>query len=123
MLGFLDVAGAFNPALLFAMGGAVAVTVSTVPLVLRRERPLLAAEFRVPTRQDIDARLLIGAAAFGIGWGLAGYCPGPVLVAFAGGVHEAAWFVPAMLDGGWLQGRLDRRGLPTAAPRSPARPR
>jgi uncharacterized protein len=122
VLGFLDVTGAFNPALVFVMAGAVAVTVSTFPLVLRRGRPLLAAAFRVPTRQEIDTPLLVGAAVFGVGWGLAGYCPGPALVAFAGGVHEAWWFVPAMLVGGWLQGRLDRRGMPPAAARSPARP-
>jgi uncharacterized membrane protein YedE/YeeE len=102
VLAFLDVTGEFNPALLLVMGGAVAVTAVTFRLVLKRGKPLLESEFRVPTSRAIDARLVAGAALFGLGWGLAGYCPGPVLVNFAAGVHEAWWFVPAMIAGAWL---------------------
>ena len=103
VLAFLDMTGAFNPALIFVMGGAVTVTAVTFRLVTRQGKPLFESEFRVPTSRAIDAPLVAGAAFFGLGWGLAGYCPGPVLVNFAAGVHEAWWFVPAMIAGGWLQ--------------------
>jgi len=110
VLAFLDITGAFNPALLFVMAGAVAVTAVTFRIVLRRAHPLFEHEFRVPTSRAIDMRLIAGAAIFGLGWGLAGYCPGPVLVNLAGGTSEAWWFVPAMIAGGWLQRRLERGG-------------
>ena len=115
VLGFLDVTGAFNPALMFVLGGAVAVTAVTFRVVLRRQKPLLESEFRVPAHQSIDAPLVAGAALFGLGWGLAGYCPGPVLVNLAAGTHEAWWFVPAMVAGAWLQGLMTR----VVRPRSP----
>lgn len=106
VLGFLDVFGAFNPALVFVMGGAVAVTVVAFRLVLRRPSPALGGSFRVPASDTLDRRLLIGAAIFGVGWGLAGFCPGPVLVGFAAGVRDAWIFVPAMLVGSWCAGRV-----------------
>jgi uncharacterized membrane protein YedE/YeeE len=102
VLGFLDVTGAFNPALLFVLGGAVGVTVLLFRFVLKQPKPLLDSRFQLPTNRSIDARLLIGASIFGIGWGLAGYCPGPALVALSGGVTEALYFVPAMVVGGIL---------------------
>jgi uncharacterized membrane protein YedE/YeeE len=122
VLAFLDVTGAFDPTLLFVMAAAVAVTVSAFPLVLQRGRPLLADEFRLPASKAVDAPLLTGAALFGIGWGLAGYCPGPALVALAGGAPEAWWFVPAMLLGGWIQGRIRRDATPVP-PTTSALPR
>ena len=88
-MGFLEVTGTFNPALLFAMAGAVGVTAVTFRLVLRQKHPLCAAEFHMPTKRAIDVPLIAGAAIFGVGWGLAGNCPGPVIVNFAGGVPEA----------------------------------
>lgn len=100
VLGFLDVAGAFDPTLLFVLAGAVGVTAIAFRQVLRRSRPVLDERFHLPTSRTIDARLVLGAAIFGIGWGLAGYCPGPALVALGGGLREALYFVPAMLVGG-----------------------
>ena len=99
VLGFLDLFGDFNPALMFVLGGAVGTTMLAFRLVLRRPAPLLEDRFQLPTRKDIDARLVIGAGLFGIGWGLAGYCPGPALVGLGVLSPEAFWFVPAMLVG------------------------
>lgn len=109
VLGFLDVAGAWNPTLAFVMGGAVAVTAIAFRRVLKRPAPALGGTFRVPSGDAIDARLLAGAAIFGIGWGLAGFCPGPVLVGAAAGLSDAWVFVPAMLAGSWLAGRIAAR--------------
>jgi uncharacterized membrane protein YedE/YeeE len=109
VLGFLDVAGDWNPTLLAVMGGAVAVTAIMFRFVLRRPAPACGGEFRVPKSDAIDARLLAGAAIFGVGWGLAGYCPGPALVGAAAGLADAWIFVPAMLVGSWLAGRVAPR--------------
>ena len=108
VLGFLDLAGAWNPTLAFVMAGAVAVTAVLFRVVLKRGAPLFEDSFRLPQRDDVDARLLAGAAIFGIGWGLAGFCPGPVLVGLAAGLTDAWIFVPAMIAGSWLAGRLGR---------------
>lgn len=98
--GFLDIAGAFNPTLIFVLGGALMVSALGFRWVLRRPRPLLDENFHVPATQLIDRKLLAGAALFGVGWGLAGYCPGPALVSLGSGVPESWIFVPAMLLGG-----------------------
>ncbi|HEX7341090.1 MAG TPA: DUF6691 family protein [Rhodanobacteraceae bacterium] len=98
VLGFLDVFGAFNPALLFVLGGAVITTALAFRFILRG-RPLLAPAFTLSALTRIDRRLLIGAGLFGIGWGIAGYCPGPALSGLGIGSVEALWFVPAMLAG------------------------
>ena len=103
VLGFLDIFGDFDPSLAFVLGGAVATTGIAFRLILRRQRPVLAPAFALPAARGIDAPLVAGAIVFGLGWGLAGYCPGPVLVGAAGGVSTALWFVPAMLLGSWLQ--------------------
>lgn len=108
VLGFLDVFGDFDPTLAFVLGGAVATTLLLFHLVLRRGRPLLADGFRLPQRTRIDRRLLGGAAIFGAGWGLAGYCPGPALAGLGIGSAEALWFVPAMLFGALLHRAVDR---------------
>ncbi len=79
VLGFLDVSGHWVPDLAFVMGGAVCVTLLAFPLVLRRAKPLLSASFSLPLNKAIDGRLLGGAAIFGIGWGIYGYCPGPAI--------------------------------------------
>ena len=103
VLGFLDVAGDFDPSLLFVMAGAVGTTLIAFRFVLRRERPLFDADFHLPTAKVVDARLVGGAALFGVGWGLSGYCPGPLLVGVAGGSATALLFLPAMLVGGWVR--------------------
>ena len=108
VLGFLDVFGVWNPTLAFVMGGAVAVTAVAFRLVLKRRAPALGGEFRVPANDAIDGRLLAGAAIFGIGWGLAGLCPGPALVGAAAGLMDAWIFVPAMIVGSWMGGRIPR---------------
>ena len=111
VLGFLDVAGDFDPSLLFVMAGAVCTTVIAFRFVLRRERPLFDGDFHLPTAKVVDARLVGGAALFGVGWGLSGYCPGPLLVGVAGGSTTALLFLPAMLVGGWV-----RRFVATPSP-------
>lgn len=83
VIGFLDVAGAWDPSLLFVMGAAVAVHFVLGRIIRRRATPLWDTSFHLPTRKDIDARLVFGAAMFGIGWGLGGFCPGPGIVAAA----------------------------------------
>ena len=108
IIGFLDVAGHWDPTLLFVMGGALLVTGVLFPLVLRRPRPVLADRFSLPTKTKIDTRLVIGAILFGIGWGLAGFCPGPALAALASGSSSVFWFVAAMIVGQWLASRLER---------------
>ena len=109
VLGFLDVAGAWNPALAFVMGGAVIVTFAGYRLVRRRGRPVLAASFSWPTATQIDRRLIGVAALFGIGWGLAGYCPGPAVASLGSGAPGVVAFVVAMLFGMVLM-RMIARG-------------
>lgn len=108
VLGFLDVAGAFDPTLLFVLGGAVATTLLLFRVVLRRGSPLLADRFQLSSLKHVDRRLLGGAALFGIGWGIAGYCPGPALAGLGVGAIEALWFVPAMLAGMLLHRLVNR---------------
>ena len=108
VLGFLDVAGDFDPTLMWVLASAMLVSAVGQRWVLRRTRPWCAARFQLPTVRDIDARLLLGAALFGIGWGWAGYCPGPAIAGLAVASREALWFVPAMLLGFWLHDRFLR---------------
>ena len=114
VLNFLDVAGSWDPSLAFVMGGAIAVTLPGYALLRRRGAPLLAAQFQWPTRDDVDARLLGGAATFGLGWGLSGFCPGPAFTAVALAAPGTLVFVPAMLAGMWLARRAARPGLQPA---------
>ncbi len=99
VLGFLDLAGAWDPTLLLVMGGALATTWIGYRLTFRRTAPLFAAQFSLPTRQDIDAPLIVGAALFGAGWGLVGLCPGPAIAALTSLRTEALVFVAAMAIG------------------------
>ena len=99
VLGFLDIFGNWDPSLAFVMGGAILVTAPAFRLVRHMGRPLLAPRFELPTRRDLDARLLSGAAIFGIGWGLVGLCPGPALTALGFGSGPALIFVLAMAGG------------------------
>lgn len=104
--GFLDITGNWQPALMWVMGGAVMVTAICFPLILKRPRPVFTFAFHLPKPAPADRRLLVGSALFGIGWGISGYCPGPALVTAAINPSEAMWFIPAMLVGFWLAGRL-----------------
>ncbi|SJZ76839.1 DUF6691 family protein [Novilysobacter spongiicola] len=108
VLGFLDVFGEFDPTLAFVLGGAVATTTLLFRFVLRRGSPVLADTFQLSNLKHVDARLLGGAALFGIGWGIAGYCPGPALAGLGIGSTEALWFVPAMLAGILLHRLVNR---------------
>ena len=109
VLDFLDLAGNWDPSLAFVMGGAVLVTLVAFRFVLRRPVPLYGDRFHLPTLTQLDCKLLGGAALFGIGWGLAGYCPGPALATILSGNAETWLFVPAMLVGGALQRWQNRR--------------
>ena len=111
VLDFLDLAGNWDPSLAFVMGGAVLVTLVAFRFVLRRPVPLYGDRFHLPTLTQLDRKLLGGAALFGIGWGLAGYCPGPALATILSGNSETWLFVPAMLVGGALQ-RWQNRHTP-----------
>ncbi|HHP7244209.1 MAG TPA: DUF6691 family protein [Elainellaceae cyanobacterium] len=99
VLGFLDIAGIWDPTLLFVLGGAVGVTLIAFRWVLRQPYPLVAEKFYLPTRHDIDLPLVIGAAIFGIGWGIAGYCPGPGITALVLGIWNPVLFVVALIVG------------------------
>jgi hypothetical protein len=105
VLNFLDVAGTWDPTLAFVMGGALCVTTPGFYLVQRRARPLFDTDFHLPTRTDIDGRLLGGAALFGLGWGIAGLCPGPALADLASGMPVILAFVAAMIGGALLHDR------------------
>jgi hypothetical protein len=105
---FLDVTGAWDPSLAFVMVGAIAVHFVLFRLILRRRAPLFDTRFHVPTRRDVDLRLLGGAALFGVGWGLVGQCPGPALTNLATFAPTAFVFVAAMATGMLIQRRLDR---------------
>ena len=108
VLGFLTLGPGWDPALMFVMGGALAVTVPGFALLHRRGRPVFATAFSAPANARIEHRLLAGAAIFGLGWGLIGYCPGPAVVAAGLGQWPALLFLPAMLIGGLLADRLAR---------------
>ncbi len=112
---FLDVAGSWDPSLAFVMLGAVAVYGAAFPAVMRRGRPVFAETFGVPTRRDVDARLVGGALVFGMGWGLAGLCPGPAITALASGNPRVMVFVGAMVAGIATHQFLERRAATTRA--------
>jgi len=97
--GFLDVGGAWDPTLAFVMAGAIAVYAPIARVVRARRAPLYGDRFHWPIAHAIDGRLVAGAAVFGVGWGLSGYCPGPALVGIAGGAPATLVFVASMLAG------------------------
>ncbi|MBX9905520.1 MAG: YeeE/YedE family protein [Burkholderiales bacterium] len=99
VLGFLDLAGAWDPSLVFVMGGAIAVGAVAFFVAHKRVVSLLGSTMSLPTSRDIDRRLVGGSLLFGIGWGIAGFCPGPGLVALGMGELKALVFVAAMLVG------------------------
>lgn len=99
VVGFLDFFGNWDPSLAFVMGGAVVVNTILYRFIKKRSQPLLAPTFHMPSRNDIDWRLIAGSALFGVGWGLAGYCPGPGITAIASLQAPALVFVAAMAAG------------------------
>lgn len=99
VLNFFDIAGTWDPSLMFVMGGALITTFVGYRLVLGRSSPMLAARFQVPTRRDLDPSLIGGSALFGIGWGIAGFCPGGALPALGTGQTEVFIFTAALLGG------------------------
>ena len=106
--GFLDLFGAWDPTLAFVMGGAVGVMALAWRFQQRMQRPFLAARFALPDRSDLTPRLIGGSALFGIGWGIAGLCPGPGFAALAIDAPSAAIFVAAMLAGMMLVRLVDK---------------
>jgi uncharacterized membrane protein YedE/YeeE len=99
VLGFLDLFGRWDPSLALVMAGAIAVSLPAFALAGRRTQTFLLTPLQLPTARNIDKRLVLGSIAFGIGWGLAGFCPGPALVAIGAGQAKALVFVGAMLAG------------------------
>lgn len=106
IIGFLDIAGHWDPTLAFVMGGALAVTIVCFPAILRRTRPVFSPRFFLPRKQRIDLPLLTGAVLFGVGWGMSGYCPGPALVSTVTLRPPVLLFVMAMALGLHIAGRL-----------------
>ena len=105
VIAFLDVAGQWDPSLGFVMGSALLITFPVFAWVRRAAKPLLAERFQLPTKKDLDPQLLIGAALFGIGWGIAGLCPGPAIANLAAGSPQILLFVVAMVAGMRLRDR------------------
>jgi uncharacterized membrane protein YedE/YeeE len=105
VLNFLDLAGAWDPSLAFVMAGAVLTAALGYRVVLARPKPVFDSRFHLPTATAIDRRMLAGAATFGVGWGLSGYCPGPAITALPLLNPATLVFVAAMLLGMWL-GRM-----------------
>jgi len=99
IVGFLDITGNWDPSLLFVMAGGVFVTVISFRFLLTRPTPVFGGRLVLPTKQDIDPPLLVGASIFGIGWALGGFCPGPALSALAYGNEKVFIFVGAMIVG------------------------
>lgn len=123
VVGFLDFSGAWDPSLAFVMGGAVGTHALLRRLISRRPKPVFAPAFPDLSKSQIDAKLVGGAALFGIGWGMAGYCPGPALVSAAKGTPTVLLFVAAMLAGMglfrvWESLRSAKQPGPTAPPQA-----
>lgn len=109
VLGFLDMAGAWDASLLFVLGGAVGVTLFAFRWVRRLPKPLFGTQFFVTQARQIDAPLVLGSTLFGLGWGISGYCPGPAIALLAAPNWELWVFVPAMLAGYALQRAVQRK--------------
>ena len=120
VIGFLDVAGSWDPTLAFVMGGALLVAVPAYRLILGRRQPVLDEGFSLPTQTRLDRPLILGSALFGVGWGLVGFCPGPAVAAVVTGLPAVLGFVAAMLAGmalhAWISGeRPARKGSSSGA--------
>ncbi|QNI02449.1 YeeE/YedE family protein [Halomonas sp. SH5A2] len=106
VVGFLDVAGNWDPSLMFVLGGAVVTTFIGYRWVLKQSAPLLTERFQLPSKQDLDAKLLGGAALFGVGWGLSGYCPGPAIASLGGVSLPLLAMLVTMVLGWWIAKRV-----------------
>ena len=115
VIGFLDFFGAWDASLAFVMIGAIAVYFAAYRWSGKMSSPLLAADFSLPKRSDLDAKLIAGAALFGSGWGLGGFCPGPALTSLASSAPPVLIFVAAMMAGMWLHTWVSELGATTAA--------
>ena len=111
VIGFLDLAGAWDASLAFVMLGAIAVHFLAYRVVMRCSSPLFDARFHVPTRKDIDLRIVLGAGLFGVGWGLGGFCPGPALVTAGAGSSGALVFVVGMTIGMFVEHAVGRASI------------
>lgn len=109
VLSFLDLAGNWDPSLALVMAGAIAVGLIAFTLIRGRTHSLLGEPLRLPAKKDLDRRLIMGSLGFGVGWGLAGFCPGPALVAIGAGAPKAMVFVAAMLAGMAIYQLLENR--------------
>jgi uncharacterized protein len=108
VLAFLDLAGLWDPSLVLVMAGGIAVAVFAFAVAKKRTHALWGEAMQLPTARSIDRRLVVGSLLFGAGWGLAGFCPGPAIVAAAIGHPKAVGFLAAMLFGMWLFERIER---------------
>jgi uncharacterized membrane protein YedE/YeeE len=106
VIGFLDITGRWDPTLAFVMAGALAVTLPLFRFILRWPRPVLDRQFYLAAKSEIDRPLIIGAAIFGIGWGLAGFCPGPAFAGLASANPGVFLFVASMIAGQWLCAKM-----------------
>jgi uncharacterized membrane protein YedE/YeeE len=122
ILGFLDVFGAWDGSLMWVMAGAIGVHALAYRWIRRRPAPLFDSTFRVPTRRDLDARLVLGAGLFGVGWGLSGYCPGPSVVALASLRPSVVVFVAALAVGSIVTAQLEARFTGREVGVTPQRP-
>lgn len=119
VLGFLDLAGLWDPSLAFVMGGTILVGVFAFAVARKRTTSVLGGAMQLPTARHIDRRLVLGSLLFGAGWGIAGFCPGPAIVSLGAGEPKALVFVLAMLAGmgafEWMELRKRARSAPQAA--------
>jgi len=115
VLNFFDVAGTWDPSLAFVMGGALITTMIGYRFVLKRPVPLLDEKFQLPTRRDVDLSLIAGSATFGVGWGIAGFCPGGAIPALGTGRSEVILFMAALLAGILTAKTLQRRRAQSSA--------
>ncbi|MGB1547748.1 MAG: DUF6691 family protein [Alphaproteobacteria bacterium] len=102
VLAFLDVAGDWDPSLAFVMVGAILVTFVAFRAILKLPQPIFEGKFTLPTLTALTARLIVGSAIFGVGWGLVGFCPGPAIASLAYGLPETLLFLAALIAGSWL---------------------
>jgi uncharacterized membrane protein YedE/YeeE len=116
VIAFLDLAGNWDPSLALVMVGAIGTHLVLMRLILRRQSPLFAGAFGLPTHQDIDKKLIVGAGLFGIGWGLGGFCPGPAMVSSASLAPEAMIFTAAMVAGMVAHGALKKAKVDPSPP-------
>jgi uncharacterized membrane protein YedE/YeeE len=109
VLNFFDIAGTWDPSLIFVMGGALLTTFVGYRVVLGRPNPILEPKFKLPTKTVIDTRLIGGSAVFGLGWGIAGFCPGAAIPALGSGKYEVLAFVAALLSGIWVANMIQTK--------------